>query len=163
MKTQEEKYAKLYKKAKSIIGDSTPLSKDCGKLCSSACCKGDSDTGMILFPFEKTSLEVKEKNGVRLAVCGGSCDRSERPLSCMIFPFFPVMDERGKITVKADFRGVNICPMIDHEDKINFSRGFLWRVKKVGRLLKEDELCREFLVGISEEIVKIEALYSKKS
>jgi len=44
-------------KAKSIIGELTPLKgHDCGQLCSAACCKGDEQTGMLLFPGESTAL-----------------------------------------------------------------------------------------------------------
>ena len=51
---------RLYKKAKRIIGDKTPLKKDCGLICGGACCKGDSKTGMLLFPGEETSLNIIE-------------------------------------------------------------------------------------------------------
>ena len=82
-----DKYQKLYAEANRIIGDKTPLKKDCGQVCGGACCKGDDDTGMLLFPFEESVFRVDEKDGVRLCVCQGRCDRSERPLSCRIFPF----------------------------------------------------------------------------
>lgn len=55
------KYQRLYKKAKNIMQDKTPLKKDCGQLCGKACCKGDTETGMLLFPFEENSLPVTEK------------------------------------------------------------------------------------------------------
>ena len=84
-----DKYKRLYTEINRIIGDKTPLRKDCGQICGGECCKGDSDTGMLLFPGEETTLNIIEKNGVRLAVCDGTCSRDERPLSCMIFPFFP--------------------------------------------------------------------------
>lgn len=161
MCSEKEKYERLYKKAVRIIGDYTPLKSDCGELCSGRCCKGDKDTGMILFPFEQTILKVNEENDVRLAVCGGNCEREERPLACMLFPFFPCIDENGKITVTEDYRGINICPMITAKDKIRFKRGFLRRVKKVGRLLKKDETCREFMLGVSEEIRKIQSIFGE--
>ncbi len=142
-------------RAKNIIEDYTPLSADCGLLCDKSCCKGDNTTGMLLFPGEETSLEVTEKGGVRLSVCNGSCSRNERPLSCMIFPFFPYINEDGKIEAVTDTRGINICPMIANEDKIRFSRIFLRRVRRVGRLLARDEKCREFLWDTSREIDKL--------
>ncbi len=154
----KDKYEKLYKEADRIIGNKTPLKKDCGTVCDGVCCKGDSDTGMLLFPFEETTLTVKEKDGVRLAVCEGSCNRSERPLSCRIFPFFPYITAEGKIKAVPDIRGVNVCPLISHYDEVKFDRGFLWRVKKVGRLLCSDDVCREFLVETSREIDKIISL-----
>ena len=82
---------RLYKKVKRIMGDKTPLKKDCGLICSGACCKGDSDTGMLLFPGEDTNLNIIEKDGVRLAVCDGTCNRDERP-----FSFLSLCDRRGE-------------------------------------------------------------------
>ncbi len=151
----KDKYEKLYEEVNRIIGSKTPLKKDCGKICDAACCKGDSDTGMLLFPFEETTLTVNEKEGVRLAVCEGSCKRYERPLSCRIFPFFPYVTTQGKITVIPDIRGVNVCPLVGNFSDVKFDRGFLWRVKKVGRLLYADEACREFLTQTSREIDSI--------
>lgn len=39
-----------------------PLSKDCGMLCSGACCKdGESERkGMLLFPFEEKVLNIRD-------------------------------------------------------------------------------------------------------
>lgn len=152
MTEKEKYYGELYEKADKIIGNKTPLKKDCGSVCDGACCKGDSDTGMLLFPFEESILTVKEKDGVRLAVCEGRCQRSERPLSCRIFPFFPYVTAEGKIKVIPDIRGVNVCPLVSKFNDVIFDRGFLWRVKKVGRLLYADEDCRRFLIETSREI-----------
>ncbi len=158
MTDKEKYYSELYKKVNRIIGDKTPLKKDCGTVCGGACCKGDSDTGMLLFPFEETNLTVKEKDTVRLAVCEGNCKREERPLSCRIFPFFPYVTDDGKIKVIPDIRGVNVCPLVSHFSKVKFDRGFLWRVKKVGRLLYADEACRDFLTQTAREIDSIISL-----
>ena len=104
----KDKYQKLYADANRILSDKTPLKKDCGLICGGECCKGDNETGMLLFPFEKTTLNIIEKDGVRLAVCDGSCDRNERPLSCRIFPFFPYVTPEGRIRVIPDIRGVTL-------------------------------------------------------
>ena len=151
-------YDRLYKRAKKIIGDKTPLKKDCGLVCGSACCKGDSGKGMLLFPNESTSLTVTENGSVRLAVCEGHCKRGDRPLSCMIFPFFPYLTEEGRIKAVPDIRGYAVCPLIRSRDDVRFDRGFLMRVKRVGRLLKEDEECRAFLYQTSREIDMLRAL-----
>ncbi len=143
---------RLYKKAKRIIGDKTPLKKDCGLICSHACCKGDDKTGMLLFPGEKTTLKVTEEKGVRLAVCEGKCDRRERPLSCMIFPFFPYMNEQGRVRVIPDIRGYNVCPLVREYADVKFDRAFLRRVRLVGRLMREDKECKAFLLDTSREI-----------
>lgn len=151
---------KIYKKAYKLLEDVTPLKADCGQLCDKRCCHGDSGTGMLLFPEEETTLTVIKKNGRRLAVCDGTCSRDERPLSCRIFPFFPVYDGKS-ITVKPDSRGVNVCPMIAHSDEIIFSKRFLRRVKKTGKLLIKDPDCAEFIKEISEEIEDINLMVSE--
>ena len=148
----KDKYNKLYTEANRIIGNKTPLKKDCGQVCEGACCKGDEETGMLLFPFEESCLTVTEKDGVRLAVCQGKCNRNERPLSCRIFPFFPYVTAEGKIKVIPDVRGVHVCPLISNFRDVKFDKGFLYRVKKVGRLLYKDEECRKFLTETSREI-----------
>ena len=145
-------YKKLYKKIFEILGELTPLKADCGQLCGGACCKGDENIGMRLFPREESTLQIKNCDGVRLAVCDGKCNRNERPLACRIFPFFPTIDEKGKIFVELDYRAANLCPMIKHYDEIVFDKRFLRAVKKVGKLLAKDDECREFLYQSTEEI-----------
>ena len=104
------KKQRLYKKAERILGDKTPLKKDCGLLCGGACCKGDRETGMLLFPGEQTSLDIIEKDGVRLAVCDGKCDREERPLSCRIFPLTPYR-KNGRIKLIMNPAAKKMCPL----------------------------------------------------
>ena len=38
--------------ARTLLGPLTPLQSDCGRLCGGACCQGDEQTGMLLFPGE---------------------------------------------------------------------------------------------------------------
>lgn len=148
-------YREFYQTARGIIGDKTPLYTDCGLLCDGNCCKGDEETGMLLFPFEEITFAVKEEAGVRLCVCGGRCDREKRPLSCMIFPFFPYLDEKGRVKAVVDVRGRGICPLVDFSDKVRFNRSFIRKVSELGRYLKKDENCRKFLWETSREIDKI--------
>ena len=145
----------FYETAKDIIGDKTPLSADCGLVCDKACCKGDENTGMILFPGESTEFRTIEKYGVRLCVCGGECNRANRPLSCMIFPFFPYMDENGRIKAVIDPRGVGVCPLVSHSEEVAFNKAFIRRASKLGRFLKKDPECRKFLYETSREIDKL--------
>ncbi len=146
-------YSKMYDKISKIMGDLTPLYADCGQLCGGACCKGDSRTGMLLFPGEESPFTVIEgENGQRLAVCNGKCDRISRPLSCKIFPFFPTISENGRIFVEPDLRASRICPLIEHSEEIKFNPKFFKAVRKVGRLLAKDDNCREFLEEITKEI-----------
>ena len=156
-------YKKMYKKIEKILGDLTPLKADCGHLCDGACCKGDAQTGMRLFPHEESTLTVHHtEDGVRLAVCDGTCDRSKRPLACRIFPFFPTIDEKGRIFVEEDSRGALVCPMVGHGDEILFDRRFLRAVRRVGKILAKDEACRAFLYQVTEEIDMYREFQGKK-
>ncbi len=148
-------YDAFYRTAKSIIGDKTPLYKDCGLVCDKACCKGDESTGMLLFPGEETELNVIVKDGIRLCVCGGVCNRENRPLSCMIFPFFPYIDENGKVKAVLDTRGDGVCPLVSLGDEVLYNKAFVRRVSRLGRFLKKDEECRKVLFETSREIDKL--------
>lgn len=154
-------YNKLYSKVFDILGDLTPLRVDCGQLCNGACCKGDASIGMHLFPFEESVLKVTEdkETGVRLAVCDGTCDRSKRPLSCRIFPFFPTVDDRGKVYVEADMRAYRLCPLVSHIDEVEFDKGFFKALKKAGQLLAKDEACFEFMRSVTAEIDTYKAFF----
>lgn len=146
-------YQKMYEKIFKVLGELTPLRADCGLLCGGACCQGDENTGMRLFPGEESNLHIKQlESGDRLAVCNGTCDRSKRPLACRIFPFFPTIDEDGKIYVEEDDRARVVCPMVGHGDEILYDERFLKAVKKVGQIMAKDEACREFLYRSTEEI-----------
>lgn len=144
-------------KAKAAIGTLTPLpGHDCGQLCNAACCKGDDHTGMLLFPGETTTLHTIElENGHRLAVCNGSCDRRERPLACMIFPFFPTIDEDGQIYAEIDARAYGTCPLAAYCDDVLFDEDFLEAVQEAGESLAEDDDCREFLYDVTAQIDEI--------
>lgn len=140
----------IYDRVYRLLDGVTPLSADCGQLCGKNCCKGDKSTGMLLFPNEETEFKVIEKNGRRLAVCGGDCSRHNRPLSCMIFPFFPVEDNGIKIV--PDYRGINICPMVAHSSEIRFSRRFMRHLRTASKILYSDPECAAFMREIAEEI-----------
>lgn len=145
-------YELTYSKIFRILDNYTPLKSDCGVLCGGACCKGDENTGMRLFPFEKSELEVKKTPLGPLVVCGGTCDRKKRPLSCRIFPFFPTIDEKGRIFVEIDDRAKRLCPLVEHCNEVDFDRRFLKAVKKVGKILAKCSECKKFLLKNTEEI-----------
>ena len=87
-----------------------------------------------------------------LAVCGGSCNREERPLSCRLFPFFPCVDEKGRVFVSLDYRGFSVCPLVKNAKDVRFSKRFFKRVQKVGEFLVRDEDCFRFIEEVSKEI-----------
>lgn len=155
---------KMYDKIFNTLGNLTPLRADCGTLCGGACCKGDDTSiGMRLFPYEETTLPVKvTEDGVRLVVCNGDCNREERPLSCRIFPFFPTVDDRGRVYVEPDFRGARLCPMIEHMDEILFDKRFFGAVRKVGKILAKNKECLAFLQENTEEIDTYKAFLSER-
>jgi len=154
--------SKMYKKIFEILGDLTPLNADCGHLCGGACCKGDETVGMRLFPHEESTLNIKQaSSGIRLVVCNGSCDRPNRPLACRIFPFFPTIDQNGKIYVELDYRATTLCPMIEHCDEIIFNKRFLRAVKRIGKILAKNNECREFLYQSTQEIDTYHAFLHK--
>ncbi len=156
-------YQQMYQKIFRILGDLTPLCVDCGVLCGGACCKGDRDTGMRLFPHEESTLSVTPlPDGGRLAVCDGTCDRKGRPLSCRIFPFFPTIDDKGRIFVETDDRARRLCPLLIHSDELVFDRRFFKAVKRVGKLLAKDDECRAFLTEVTAEIDTYRAFLGDK-
>ena len=157
----EKEYEILYKKAYRLFDGVTPLKKDCGALCGRACCRGDKTKGMLLFPHERTALRVIEANGLRCAVCGGTCARAERPLACRMFPFFPLTDRNGRVTVGIDRRAFGVCPLARQWQNVRFSKVFLRRVLAAGQLLARDPECRAFIESISAEIEELAAFYEK--
>ena len=149
---------KSLREAYALLENTTPLGRnDCGSVCDAYCCSDALGDSMELFPYEKEIFEKLDgfevvDGEIPAVKCNGTCERETRPLACRIFPFFPYVTSDGRIKVIPDIRGVNICPLISHFDEVKFDRGFLYRVKKVGRLLYADEECRKFLVDTSREI-----------
>jgi hypothetical protein len=115
----------VIKSCYSALGRYTPLDFDCGTLCDGFCCKGGDKLGMLLFPGEETLIDPEIKvvtdNGRSFAVCDGSCERSKRPLSCRIYPLFPVIECEDRIKTIIDIRAD--CPLKCGEYK--FKKSFL--------------------------------------
>lgn len=149
---KEEVILKCYK----ILENETPLDFDCGKICKNKCCKGDENTGMLLFPGEENLIDKNMRikisaNGDKIAVCNGSCDRTKRPLSCRIYPFFPLIKEfkdRKRVKIIFDLRAD--CPLVKAEYEYN--KEFLRRLKRVGRTLLNNEETKLFYIELSNEI-----------
>ena len=158
----------LNKKARLIIGGKTPIPADCGLLCKKACCAVRADIsgdelGMLLFPGEEKLFEndpyVKiEKitlngNPVWFAVCGGVCDRKNRPLACRIFPLLPYIPRSGRrkpspqFCVIGDPRAEFLCPLLSGN---LIDPRFYARVGEMTAALLKNRKMRSFLVSLSE-------------
>lgn len=153
----------------SVLKGYTPLEFDCGMLCGGRCCHGDENTGMLLFPGEENLIDSnitvkKTDDGTLIAVCNGTCDRRRRPLSCRIYPVFPLIIENdGKEYVEIDFDRRASCPLT--EGDITLNRRFCKAVKRVGKYLLLNEETAAFYRSLSDEIseyIELEKLFSKK-
>ena len=150
---QKEKVVlKCYK----LLESETPLNFDCGKICNGKCCKGDENTGMLLFPGEENLIDERIKikiahNGDKIAVCNGTCDRNKRPLSCRIYPFFPLVKTfRNKERVKVIFDLRADCPLSNSE--YQFNKEFLLRLKRVGKCLLLNEETKGFYLKLCDDM-----------
>ena len=141
----------VIKSCYSILRKTTPLDFDCGKICNGKCCKGDDKTGMLLFPGEENLIDpniniIETENGDNLAVCDGNCDRNRRPLSCRIYPLFPLLSEENEVNVIFDLRAD--CPLAKSE--YNFDKRFLKAVKRVGKYLLLNDETAEYYKEVSD-------------
>ncbi|MBE6757499.1 MAG: hypothetical protein E7552_02980 [Ruminococcaceae bacterium] len=128
-----------YNEIYALLGDLTPLTADCGEVCGAACCKGETTDGMLLFPDEAPHLNgddrVMRENERELYVCNGCCDRAARPLSCRLFPLFPIITADGRIRAVYDPRAYRVCPLVQLMDNVRLDRRFVRAVRAVGRRL----------------------------
>ncbi|NLW47032.1 MAG: hypothetical protein GXY86_06815 [Firmicutes bacterium] len=168
----------LYSKAYRILDQVTPLTTDCGLLCSKACCDGgEDDLGMYLFPGEELIIsdlsyfrimptEIQLQNGCHLLLinCDGKCDRSFRPLSCRIFPLTPYLTYQQTLTLDMDIRANGICPLVSDKKAPPLNPDFIKAVRKALRLLAKDpEILNfiEILSRILDEYAQLPDLFVK--
>ena len=142
--------------ARELLMDLTPLKTDCGKLCNHACCAGDEETGMLLFPGEDALYEGCAFGKVlgadfslggehaKLFVCSGRCDRENRPLACRLFPLFLAFLKNGGTKVRIDDRARAVCPLCDY-GTTGLDEEFLAAARQAYDILLEDETCRAYL------------------
>lgn len=141
----------------------TPLPVDCGNYCGSACCKGDEESGMYLFPGEKAVFDLIKPDGMAVTdsgfeyefggrlhhapilICGGRCDRSFRPLACRIFPLTPVLDENDNLIIINDPRAKKLCPLTDALSPDEYDAGFVRSVRRAFMILKRNKHVHAFL------------------
>lgn len=158
-------YLQLYK----MFDNNTPLSVDCGKLCDSACCKGD-DCGMFLFPGEAAVYKLLKPEGFRIEAsdltyedegltkktpivfCKGSCDRYARPLACRIFPLTPILNGDGRIEIITDPRAKSVCPLAKTLFMEEYDDSFVKAVKKTFTLLIKNKHVYAFMKAYTEYI-----------
>ena len=147
--------------ARALLEQLTPLKTDCGRLCEGACCRGDDATGMLLFPGEDALFEGCTFGNVidaefslggqtaRLFVCGGSCDRANRPLACRLFPLFLKFKEDGSTKLRMDVRAKAVCPLTDYGLSA-LDPEFKQAARKAYDLLLENEACAAYLRALDE-------------
>ena len=147
--------------ARELLVAVTPLKTDCGRLCSGACCEGDEETGMLLFPGEEALYEGCAFARVipadfslagapaLLLVCSGGCPREERPLACRLFPLFLAFKEDGTTRVRMDARAREVCPLCDYGISA-LDPAFRDAARKAYDALLEDERCRAYLRDLYE-------------
>ena len=152
-------YLQLYK----LFDDATPVPIDCGELCRKACCGGDSDSGMLLFPGEyevykllepewaktdKTDMTY-EYNGkiyrVPIIFCNGTCDRYQRPLACRIFPLTPILDKNGRLEIITDPRAKSICPLAKGFYTEDYDARFVKSIQRAFTLLMKSGRFKAFM------------------
>ena len=147
--------------ARALLENLTPLKTDCGRLCAAACCQGDEHTGMLLFPGEDALFSACafgrivdaefELGGekAKLFVCGGRCERENRPLACRLFPLFLKFKEDGTTKLRMDTRARAVCPLTDYGIKAldpDFKQG----ARQAYDLLLENSRFAAYLKALDE-------------
>lgn len=147
--------------SRQLLAELTPLHSDCGLYCGGVCCRSHEgeDTGMLLFPGEERFYEgqpqwrILPAEGGKLILCGGECQRENRPLSCRIFPLLPILREDG-VHVVTDARAAGTCPL----KRDDLSPEFVAAVKQVGELLAQDPEQAAFLARLTAIHDELKAL-----
>lgn len=155
-------YDIIYENARRRLDYLTPLPVDCGKLCDCACCKGDKDTGMYLFPFEEkfyenldgfiiddSELLYSDGTPVKFISCTKPCDRHTRPLSCRIFPLFPYYKKGTSPKAIFDSRAKGLCPLLYPECACYIQKKFYSEVELLGKYLAKTPKGADFLESVS--------------
>ena len=149
--------------ARELLEALTPLKTDCGRLCGGACCQGDEQTGMLLFPGEEALytdcgfarvLDADFTLGgeaARLLVCRGTCPRGERPLACRLFPLLLRFDAQGAPRVALDPRARAVCPLTDYGMEA-LDGAFVAAARKAYALLMENGRCAAYLRGLDDAL-----------
>jgi len=154
--------------AREKLNQVTPLKKDCGRVCGARCCRPleGEETGMLLFPGEedaytgKAGWEVRKTARGNLLLCGGTCSREERPLSCRLFPLLPLIGDDGEIRVAVDLRARAVCPLV-RQGKEAMNPAFIDAVREAGEILAAHDEQAVFLDLLAEEQEQLKELRKK--
>lgn len=153
----------FYGFAYKLFETSTPLAADCGRLCGGACCMGDDESGMYLFPgeecmysdsadwmkIEKSGFEYSVGKCADILLCKPFCDRRLRPLACRIFPLLPYITENGRLNIIMDPRGKHMCPLAAAAETQQLDPRFVHRVSYLGKLMIKNRVLYEYLEQLS--------------
>lgn len=151
--------------AREKLNQATPLKTDCGRVCGARCCRPleGEETGMLLFPGEaeeytgKPGWEIRKTAHGDLVICPGTCSRTERPLSCRLFPLLPVIADDGGIRVVTDLRAKAVCPLA-RQGKSAMDPAFIDAVREAGELLAQNDNQAVFLDLLAEEQSELKEL-----
>lgn len=160
------KAAALYRQAWRLLETLTPLYGDCGTLCGGACCDdgGNDDAGMYLFPGEEAMyascpdwLRVEESafcygeedKPALIAICGGTCGRTLRPLSCRIFPLTPYKKAGGPLQIIMDPRAKAMCPLAQAAAINDLDPRFVKAVRLIFQVLSKNAQVAAFIEELS--------------
>lgn len=147
--------------ARDLLRELTPLKTDCGRLCVGACCEGDEQTGMLLFPGEDALYQdcafahivpadfALGGHSAKLLVCRGACERKNRPLACRLFPLFLKFKDDGTTKLRMDARAKAVCPLTDYGIRA-LDPEFKQAARRAYDLLLEDEACAAYLKELDE-------------
>lgn len=155
--------------ARDLLASATPLKRDCGGLCGSACCQptGDGENGMYLFPGEEafytptpgwarvlpTDWKLAGKR-VKLLACTAECPRAERPLACRVFPLIARPRDKS-IGLHMDPRAWPVCPLMPHGER-GLDPTFVGFVRTAFELLWEYPEHRAFLRALNRQLAQYE-------
>lgn len=148
--------------ARALLENATPLKGDCGRLCRAACCAGDEETGMLLFPGEEALYEgcsfgrvVPARYSLSgrpalLFVCRGACPRQDRPLACRLFPLRIRLTRQGP-ELGMDPRSAGVCPLYP-SGVSGLAPAFRDSAAQAARILAADPVCRRFLQELDRQL-----------
>lgn len=169
-------YDILYDNIRKRLTCLTPLPLDCGRLCGGACCEGDTDSGMYLFPFEErfyedddgfeivdSELLYSDGTPVKMICCTSRCKREKRPISCMIFPLFPYIKNDSSICVITDPRANGLCPLCFPENKHYIQDSFFREVNLFAKYLIKTPKGADFLKTVSSVLDDYLKFYGKEN